>query len=238
MTEIRSINSESEYITTVGTSISERLVEAITQRGIAHLVLTGGTIGVAVLSGIPLESVDWERVHIWWGDERFVNHDSSDRNCVQAESPFVIAVAKRGATIHRMPARDEARTLDHAVTQYAQELSQFRTNALELPAFDVTLLGMGPDGHVASLFPNHPNAHVDGATCAVRNSPKPPPERISLTYNAINTSREVWLLAKDAAKRDALSRVLSAHDDMSLPASVVRGTERTIIWTDDETLGR
>lgn len=237
MTEIRSINDETDYIASVGTSLSAMLAKAIAQRDSAHLVLTGGTIGIAVLRGIPLERVDWKRVHIWWGDERFVAHDSSERNSVQAESPFVSAIAELGATIHRMPASDEVNSLDEAVAQYAQELAQFGADPQMSPAFDVTLLGMGPDAHVASLFPNHPDAQVQGVTCAVRNSPKPPPERISLTYNAINASREVWLLVKDTAKRDALAMVLSAHDDMGLPASAVHGTARTVIWTDDATLG-
>jgi 6-phosphogluconolactonase len=238
MTEIRSINDESEYIASVGYALSEALGEAVAHRGIAHLSLTGGTIGIAVLRGIPLETVDWMKVHVWWGDERFLTHDSKDRNCVQAESPFVSAVAELGATIHRMPASDEVASLDEAVAHYAQELSRFGASTQASPAFDVILLGMGPDAHVASLFPNHRDAHVHGVTCAVRNSPKPPPERISLTYDAINTSREVWLLVKDAAKHDALMSVLGSSDDMSLPASAVHGTERTIIWTDDATLGR
>lgn len=237
MTEIRSINDEADYIDSVGSALAEALASAISRRGIAHLVLTGGTIGIAVLRGIPLEPVDWHRVHIWWGDERFVTHDSFDRNCVQAESPFVNAVEKLGATIHRMPSRDEALSLDDAVTHYARELAAFGTDGHATPAFDVTLLGMGPDAHVASLFPNHPDAQVHGVTCAVRNSPKPPPERISLTYDAINASREVWLLVKDAAKREALALVRACHDDMTVPASAVHGTARTIIWTDDVTLG-
>lgn len=236
MVEIRSINDQSTYIATVGNEIAAELTEAIAQRGIAHLVLTGGTIGIAVLNGIPRDSVDWGYVHIWWGDERFVPAVSPERNCVQAESAFLTDVETRGAHVHRMPASDSGLSLDQAVADYARTMSEFASPGGSSPTFDITLLGMGPDAHVASLFPDHADAQSHGVTCAVRNSPKPPSERISLTYGAINNSRQVWLLVKDPAKHAALSAVLAAHDDYALPACAVYGTEHTLVWTDDATL--
>lgn len=237
MREIRSINDQHTFITTVGGEIAHELSNAITARGNAHLVLTGGTIGIAVLSGIPIATVDWSHVHIWWGDERFVGHDSPERNCVQAHEAFVALVEARGAHVHAMPSTDDSLSLAAAAKAYAGELELFHSAGSASPAFDITLLGMGPDAHVASLFPAHPDAQQNGVTCAVRNSPKPPPERISLTYQAINQSRQVWLLVKDPGKHDALTEVLATQNDFAVPASAVHGTERTIVWTDDATLG-
>ena len=115
MVEIRSINDHDTYVSTVGNAIADEMTEAIAQRGVAHLVLTGGTIGIAILAGIPLDSVDWTRVHIWWGDERFVPAMSPDRNCVQAENALLTAVDARGGHLHRMPASDSGLSLDQAV---------------------------------------------------------------------------------------------------------------------------
>ena len=115
--------------------------------------------------------------------------------------------------------------LDAAAESYAAELGQ--------TVFDICLLGMGPDGHVASLFPGHPDAGKSGSVIAVRDSPKPPPERISLTLDVINASREVWFCVSGEDKAEALAQALSdAPADDPLPAAKASGTEQTV-WLID-----
>jgi len=234
--EIRRFADTTALIPGVGKAIAAALNDGITENGCAHLVLTGGTIGIAVLEGIPVETVDWSRVHLWWGDERFVEAGSLDRNCLQAQPVLLDRISIPVENVHRVPATDSGLSLDQARVAYATELQSLAVDDF-VPEFDVTLLGMGPDAHIASLFPGRELDTLDHAsTCAVMNSPKPPAERVSLTRAAINSSKRVWLLVADANKAECLNGVLNAQDDAMLPASCVHGTEETVLWTDDASL--
>ncbi len=102
-----------------------------------------------------------------------------------------------------------------------------------VPAFDVLMLGIGPEGHVASIFPDSPAAHARGSVVAVRNSPKPPPTRVSLTFSALQAAREVWVLASGAEKAEAAAQALSGVSPVTLPAAGARGTERTLFLLDE-----
>ena len=101
-----------------------------------------------------------------------------------------------------------------------------------VPIFDVLMLGIGPEGHVASIFPESPAAYASGAVVAVRNSPKPPPTRISLTFPAIRAAREVWILASGAEKAEAVARALADEPEDKLPAAGAQGTQRTLFLID------
>jgi 6-phosphogluconolactonase len=103
-----------------------------------------------------------------------------------------------------------------------------------VPAFDVLMLGVGPEGHVASIFPEAPAAYATGSVVAVRNSPKPPPTRVSLTFSAIQAAREVWVLASGAEKADAVAEALSGVSQDKLPAAGARGRDRTLFLLDQE----
>jgi 6-phosphogluconolactonase len=123
-----------------------------------------------------------------------------------------------------MPASAEGLDLDAAAAAYAAELGQL--------VFDVCLLGMGPDGHVASLFPDHASAAASGRVIAVRNSPKPPPERISLTLEVINASREVWFVVSGSDKAAAATWALTGS--RAVPAAGVAGVDSTLWLLDTE----
>ena len=128
-------------------------------------------------------------------------------------------------------AKEGDTTAEDGATAYAQELADVVPGEAT-PFFDVLLLGMGPDGHVASLFPEHPAALSSGVAVAVHNSPKPPPTRISLTFDAINRARQVWVVAAGEEKAPAVARALAGVDPVAVPASAVRGTEKTL-WLVD-----
>lgn len=229
---------------TLAGDIASRLLEALelaqADGGVPQVCLTGGSIADAVHREVARRatesSVDWSRVEFWWGDERFVPTGSPDRNSTAARSAFLDAVGADPARVHEMPAADDgALDLDAAAASYGAELRSSGGGA-----FDVLMLGVGPDGHVASLFPGHPALEVDDRVAvAVRESPKPPPERISLTFGALNRSRAVWFLVSGAEKADAVAAGLSDEGSVeATPARGVRGQDSTVWLIDSAAASR
>ncbi|MFF5791169.1 6-phosphogluconolactonase [Paeniglutamicibacter sp. NPDC012692] len=222
-------------------AVAARLITAILDaqatRGEATVVLTGGTLGIASLKAVAdspaLAAVDWSRVNFYWGDERFVEAGSPDRNAVQAEVLLSVLDGHgldRGR-VHVMGSSDEFATPEDAATAYAEVLAAEAADAggSTLPVFDVLMLGMGPDSHVASLFPDHAGAATTGAgVIGVHDSPKPPPLRVSLTFETINTARAVWLVVAGADKAPAAAVALGGEATRErVPASGVQGTQGT-----------
>jgi 6-phosphogluconolactonase len=218
------------------------LVDAQAARGTASFVATGGGMGSAVLAAVAAsparDAVDWTRVDVWWGDERFLPAGDPERNETQAREALLVAVPLEPSRVHPMAPSDGAfgDDAEAAARAYAEELAAAAGpgDPFGVPAFDVVMLGVGPDAHVASLFPGHPGARVtDASVIAVREAPKPPPVRISLTFPALNRGREVWLVASGEGKADAIAQALASDDPAEAPASGVRGTQRTR-WLLDE----
>jgi 6-phosphogluconolactonase len=200
-----------------------RLAEIQRDGRIPQLCLTGGRIATKAYGRLAAEgrssAVDWGRVELWWGDERFVPVDDDDRNA----GPVLDLLAPLRLPpehVHQMPAAGGGLDLDDAAEAYERELGATR--------FDVCLLGLGPDGHVASLFPEHPSAHAEGRVVAVRNSPKPPPDRISLTLDVINRSAEVWFVVSGADKAGAAALALQGAGPVQVPGAGAHGRHRTL----------
>ncbi len=221
--------------------VAERLVDRVvgwSARRTVHLALTGGTTGTAVLRAVgdhpDASRIDWSRVHVWWSDERFVPCDSPDRNAGQARAALLDRVALPAANVHEMAASDDGIDLDAAARAYAQELARFAcSGGVPWPSFDICLLGVGPEAHIASLFPDHPEIRItDAATVGVRDSPKPPPERITLTRPVINASQRVWMALTGADKASALGLVLAGASYTSVPAAGAKGRRRTLVFVD------
>jgi|BarGraNGADG00212_1021973.scaffolds.fasta_scaffold60769_2 6-phosphogluconolactonase len=219
------------------------LVTALDVRPEAHLVLTGGGILEQVMRCLRepsmRDSVDWRRVHVWWGDERFVAAGSDDRNDKAAFAALLDAVPLDPAHVHRMPASDGALAdVDAAARAYAVELAEqvpaeHAASGEDVPHFDIVLLGIGPDGHCASLFPEHPGVYEeDASVIGVRNSPKPPPTRLSLTFRALDSAREIWFIAAGSGKAKAVAMALGGAGRVQVPAAGPRGTHRTL-WLID-----
>ena len=181
-----------------------RLVDAQAARGVASVVLTGGGIGTATLRELrenpARDAVDWRRVDVWWGDERFVPADDGERNDRQAAEALLDAVPLDPARVHRFAASDDAPYAGNpeaAASAYGVELRKATRpeDHGSVPRFDVLLLGIGEEGHVASVFPESPAAYEERPVVAVRGCPKPPPTRLTLTFPAIAAATEVWVLA-------------------------------------------
>jgi 6-phosphogluconolactonase len=223
-----------------------RLAAAQALRGQASVVLTGGGIGIAVLEQVAAlaaepvrEWVDWTAVDVWWGDERFVPADDPERNEKQARQALLDAVAVPAARVHAMPASDGAfAEPEDAAAWYAGQLAAAAGTDGDVPAFDVLLLGMGPEGHVASIFPDSPAARDERSVVAVRDCPKPPPTRISLTFPAINRAAEVWLLVSGSGKAGAVAQALGGPASSAVPAGGVHGARATRWLLDTEAASR
>jgi 6-phosphogluconolactonase len=204
-----------------------RLTEIQRDFRVPQLALTGGRIATRAFRKLaaegPNSAVDWSRIELWWGDERFVPANDAERNAEPALDLFA-PLALDTDRIHAMPASDGGLDLDQAAEAYARELSDV--------IFDICLLGMGPDGHVASIFPEHPSSYAEGDVIAVRSSPKPPPERISLTLPVINRSQEVWFVVSGTDKAAAAKMALLGAGPVQVPAAGVSGAERTL-WLMD-----
>lgn len=206
------------------------VIDTLSVQDRADVVLTGGTVGIATLAAAarsPLASaIDWTAVHLWWGDERFVPAGHPARNEGQAQHAMLAALPVPEENIHRMGAPGAFASAEAAAADYA---AQVASNGV--PAWDVALFGMGPDGHVASLFPGHAGYAARGVEAiAVHDSPKPPPTRVSLTVDSIRRAKRAWIVAAGGEKADAVARAL--HGDLSLPAAAVRGTAETL-WLID-----
>ncbi|MBQ3359806.1 MAG: 6-phosphogluconolactonase [Microbacterium sp.] len=228
--------------TDVAARVADRFLTRLRARTVngrvAHVALTGGSMGGAVLAATRDDpraaSIDWSLVHFWWGDERFVPRDDADRNALQSRNALLDHIPVPPENIHEVAGSDDGLTLDEAAAAYAAELARFGTDENPWPAFAVCFLGVGPDGHIASLFPDREEVTVtDAAALPVRNSPKPPPERVTLTRPVINTSKRVWLVLTGADKASALGLALAGASYTSVPVAGARGRKRTVFFVDE-----
>jgi 6-phosphogluconolactonase len=224
------------------------VIDACAARGTASLVLTGGGIGTQVLAELAAaparDAVNWRQVDFWWGDERFVRAGDPERNETGARAALLDHLDTDPARVHAMPASDgpDGEDAEAAARRYAAALRAAALNSAALnsggdpdvvPSFDVLMLGIGPEGHVASLFPGLPGVREEERTVvAVHESPKPPPTRISLTWPAIRAAREVWIIASGTDKAAAVGLALSGSDPAQVPAAGARGREQTLFLID------
>ena len=206
--------------------VTSQLIEVIEVglriNGVFHLALTGGTLGSdltrALVAHWNAHPEMYQGLHVWWSDERFVERASSEQN----SAPVYNCVTNPNLVIHTLKASDEVESIDDAVADYLAQLDD--------TFMDLTILGLGPDGHVASLFPGA--AHIDQLEqiIAITDSPKPPAIRATFTLSMINASTLVWIIAAGAAKADAVTKIIEG--DLSIPASYVRAVDHTRLIAD------
>lgn len=204
-----------------------KLIELQGDGRVAQLCLTGGRIASSLYARlgelVAGSELDPTRLELWWGDERFVPTDDPERNAGPTLALLAGHFTLDSGRTHPMPSADGVVDAGASAATYAKELGETR--------FDLCLLGMGPDGHVASIFPNHVSGEATAqSVIGVSDAPKPPAERISLTIQALNNSEEVWFLVSGSEKASALARALAGDTD--LPAGRVAGQGRTL-WLVD-----
>jgi 6-phosphogluconolactonase len=221
-----------------GRRLVETIGAAVAARGRALIVLTGGGNGIGLLKYLRAraDQIDWSKVHLFWGDERYVPEDDDERNEKQAREALLDHIDIPSSNVHPMAASDGefGSDLVAAALAYEQVLAANAANGEQVPNFDVHLLGMGPEGHINSLFPD--TEAVREATrmvVSVDDSPKPPPQRITLTIPAIRRSREVWLMVAGEAKGEAAAAAIGGARPVDIPAAGAVGLETTL-WLLDE----
>jgi 6-phosphogluconolactonase len=226
--------SADELATTVAGAFLRLVAVRQATGDIPQVALTGGTIADKIhreIARLGADSdVDWSRVDFFWGDERFVAPDSDERNAVQTRVAMLDALPVDPARVHEIPSTADAADVDAAAAAYAATV-----RAMGSGRFDLLMLGVGPDGHIASLFPGFPQLDLrDVVTAGVTGSPKPPPERVTLTYEALARSEEVWFVVSGRDKAEAVGRALAAQppDVHEIPAVGVRGQVATIWFLD------
>lgn len=226
-TEIVMHSTADMLAATTAARLVTRLVDVQSSGRVPAVALTGGGVGIATLAQVASsparDAVDWTRVEIYWGDERFVPRDDAERNEKQARDALLDRVDLDPARVHPMAPSDGdfGDDVDAAADAYAAILG--RQDHL-----DLVLLGMGPEGHVLSVFPDSPAVYDDRPVVAVRNCPKPPPTRISLTLPTARSATEVWLLVAGEAKAGAVAMALGGAGEVALPAAGATGSSRTL----------
>lgn len=236
-------------------SIAQKLVSVIfdtlrTQEAV-HVSLTGGGAGIATLEALgnllqdPSTSApEWSRVHFWWGDERLLPREDADRNETQARRALLDALVDEHGlpeeNIHAMPTSEDAAHPAAGAQMYAQALETYSPEGgipgpngpLNMPRIDIMLLGVGPDGHINSLFPGKEALGVIGRTTTGEDDAPAqlgPPMRVTLTFDAVQTAKRVWTAVTGQDKAEAAAASLAADADVSeLPAAHARGAQETV----------
>jgi 6-phosphogluconolactonase len=216
-----------------------KILDVIDDLGEANVVLTGGSVGIAVLAAInsspARDTIDWSKVSFWWGDERWLPAGDDERNDKQARDALLDHISVPESNVHPFPADDGTVSLDQAAIVYSDELQAAASDGSRWPRFDITFLGVGPDGHIASLFPDMQGIReTEPSVISVRNSPKPPPERLSLTRPVINSSERIWLVLAGPDKASALGLALAGASYTEVPVAGAKGRKRTVFFVDNE----
>lgn len=218
-----------------------KTIDLLDDQGSANICLTGGTMGEAVLAAIAAsparESVDWSRVTFWWSDERYLPRGDPERNDTQARRALLdgLGLGLADDRVRSLPAPGEHASIEDAADAYAAELREAGLGGSALPHFDILFLGVGPDGHIASLFPSHASLRVtDRLVVAETDSPKPPAERLSFTLPVINSADRIWMVLAGPDKAGALGLALAGASVEEVPAAGAEGRKRTVFFVDRE----
>jgi 6-phosphogluconolactonase len=208
---------------------SAEAAQAIAARGFFAIALPGGSVainGFPTLAALPL---NWNRIQCFWVDERAVAPSDPDSNYGLAQALWLKPAGVPIASIHRMPA--DAPDLEAAAVAYSEELMSALGSPVRL---DFVLLGVGPEGHVASLFPRHEAlTREDRLVAAVLDAPKPPPRRLTLTMPVLAGAERVVVVAFGEEKADALHEALEGGEDSPQPlARLLRRARRPLVLAD------
>jgi len=216
-----------------------KIIDVLEDNGHADVCLTGGSMGSAVLKAIadsPARgTVDWSAITFWWGDERYLPIGDPERNDTQSRDALLDLLDLDPAQVKSLPAPGDQPDIQQAADAYAAQLAEAAPEGALAPRFDITFLGVGEDGHIASLFPDHAGIlDTEHVVIPETDSPKPPPERLSLTLPIINASERVWMVLAGPDKAGALGLALAGASMASVPVAGVEGRRRTVFFVDQE----
>lgn len=215
--------------------VLSKMQEAIAQRGTCTIALAGGSTPKPLYEKIAQQNLPWDKIHVFWGDERYVPPTHPDSNEGMARQAWLDKVPIPATNIHPMPTGSGAPAQDAG--QYETELQAFfHTQPEEFPALDIILLGMGDDGHTASLFPHTSALQVRDRLVTVGNKDGQP--RLTFTAPLINQARTVIFIVAGASKRPALDQVFAAvAEDSHYPSRLIR-PQGELWWLLDQAAGQ
>jgi len=221
--DIKIYPSNDELAMEVANLVTLRVIQGLDATGIFHLALTGGSLGILIsellVSHWNEEPEKFAGLHVWWGDERFVPELSEERNA----RPVLMGLSEDSPIhLHQVLPSDSNVEVDVAARRYSADLFGID--------MDLTLLGLGPDGHVASLFPGQWEENEERNAISVIDSPKPPPQRVSFSISKINSSQAVWFVVSGREKREAVAKIIAR--DPLIPATYVHGKIETLLFAD------
>ena len=233
--EVRKAINSLDVAQQASSEIVETIKAVLVKKNSVHIAITGGTVGILTLEVLGKASseqnLDVSKVHFWWGDERFVESNSADRNFNQAKIAMPNMLGAESEKIHPFPSSDDGLELEAAQREFSAHMKTVFGESQ--PAMDLTILGMGPDGHVASLFPGMD--HDGDLVLSVANSPKPPAQRLSFSMNLVNRSEKIIFVVAGIDKAEAVEAV-HKNPDCDLPAAKVEAKGETL-WIIDEAAG-
>lgn len=214
MSETLTFDTVDELASSLAVAVERWVKKAVEERGVAHVTLAGGSTPAALHKVLAKRDLPWSSMHFYFGDERAVPFDHADSNFRAADQSLFSLAPVVSSHIHRMPAEDRA----EGARAYSESLPE---------RMDVVLLGMGEDGHTASLFPGSAVLESTDAVLYVNDSPKPPPERLTLSFRTLNRARHVAFMIAGAGKAQAFSRVVSGE---LLPVARVKPDDGTLSY--------
>jgi 6-phosphogluconolactonase len=233
MRELVVTQSPDDLAREVAGRLIEVIADAIRLKGHASIALSGGSTPKRLYQLLTLppyaQAIDWGKVHLFFADERFVPHDDEDSTVRLVRETLLNGISVPEAHFHTMPTTGISPEI--AADRYSQTLRDHFGG--DDTAFDVAFLGMGPDGHTASLFPGFPVA--SGLVAPVFDSPKPPPTRLTLTYDALRCSKAIWFLITGADKAETMARVFASgtEEPNALPAARIHDRSGNSLWLTD-----
>lgn len=217
--------------------ITRALEDALKERGTATIALSGGSSPVETYRLLAQQTIDWKRVHIYWVDERAVPPTDPRSNYGAAKKALIDAIAIPAENVHRM--RGEDPDLAAAAASYESELrDSVKAKVGGVPALDVVILGIGDDGHTASLFPGEDTVSVTDRLVAAVPATPAREARLTLTAPVLENAKSTFLIVMGASKHEPLERIWSTSGDLrETPGRVVRGFRGTITWVIDRAAG-
>jgi 6-phosphogluconolactonase len=233
MMVIKKFRDGSELGQSAAKSFSELANQSIAERGRFLVSLSGGGTPMKLYERLADEALDWSRVHFFWGDERCVPVDDAENSFGQVQRVLFDKIS--ATNIHRVQSELEP---DSAARDYAQTLSRFADPPLGFPRFDLVLLGMGDDGHTASLFPGSPVDESTPTLAVTAHYQDRPANRITLTPLVFNQAREIWFLVTGKGKAETLKNVIEGEFKPEMyPAQRIHPIHGNLVWMIDEAAG-
>ena len=232
-TEVKIYSDQKEVVKALAKTIF-KLTKSTVQNHF-NILLSGGSTPTALFKRLTkkyADTIDWERIHLWWGDERCVSPDSEDSNYKQAYDFLISRVPIPEANVHRIKGENDP---EEEAIRYAGEIEKNLNFRGDNPVFDLVILGLGEDGHTASIFPDELGLFEDERICAVAIHPLSGQKRITITGKVLNNANRVFFLVTGANKSLRISEIMNDDEAAKLlPAYYISPTNGELIWFIDQ----